>query len=530
MAEEPVFIYSLVYHLKFQNIGVFAVVLIFGLLAVPLSLTQLDLSYFPGDLGDARFNLYLLEHGYQYLQGMHTWYWNAPFMYPVENVILLSDNLLGTVPIYSVFRCVGFSTLTSFQLWFITLFALNYSAAFLLCRYLVKDWRSAALAAYIFAFSLAIQSQMTHAQVFARFFIPLSILGILKFTETYKTKHFLLAIGSWVGQLYCGIYLGLLSIIPLALCSALLLFRNPRILWLQIAKWRWWAVIVTITAINIFAVYKLMWPYYERSKLLLPTPFTEVFDSLPRPISYFFAKAGSLCWSILDDSGNYLTASWDQQLFPGGMAILMAALFIVITFVRNKPKKWNSIILAIAGIITFSAFLRIGDFSLYGYIYNIPGFASMRALHRIIGILLIFLAIPVAYSAHWILRLFKNKSQYIFYLLLALLVVDNFVPAKNTYRTQKSIAESRVDGLQEKMKNLMPGTIISYEPEFRDLDFAVQIDAMLATQSLHLIAVNGYSATSPGTFTPYVLSPNKESREYWLQTEGVDPNLPVVVK
>lgn len=37
-------------------------------------------SQIPGDLGDARLNSYILEHGYKYLTGQAPSYWNAGFL------------------------------------------------------------------------------------------------------------------------------------------------------------------------------------------------------------------------------------------------------------------------------------------------------------------------------------------------------------------------------------------------------------------------------------------------------------------
>jgi hypothetical protein len=80
----------------------------------------------PGDLGDARFNMYVLEHGHRWLMRLDSSFWSAPFFYPAPNVITYSDNHLGSLLFYSMFRILGASRETAFQLWAVTLFALNY--------------------------------------------------------------------------------------------------------------------------------------------------------------------------------------------------------------------------------------------------------------------------------------------------------------------------------------------------------------------------------------------------------------------
>src|ERR1700739_3337747 len=118
------------FFLKIRSLLLPLVLLLAGLYFVPLKILDKDFSKIPGDLGDARFNNYILEHGYKYLTGKTDKYWDAPFMYPYKNVIALSDNLLGTVPVYSFFRMIGYDRETSFQWWFLALFALNFICCF----------------------------------------------------------------------------------------------------------------------------------------------------------------------------------------------------------------------------------------------------------------------------------------------------------------------------------------------------------------------------------------------------------------
>ena len=100
-----------------QNIAAFLIGVIV-VLWFTLNITGVNLEYFPGDEGDARFNTYILEHGHQFLSGNQDALWEAPFMYPEASVISYSDNLIGSAPVYSFFRMLNFDRETSFQLWF----------------------------------------------------------------------------------------------------------------------------------------------------------------------------------------------------------------------------------------------------------------------------------------------------------------------------------------------------------------------------------------------------------------------------
>ena len=508
----------------------FCLALAVGLIVMPLALLGWDFSFIPGDLGDTRFNIYLLEHGYQFLSGKHEWYWNAPFMYPVQNVITLSDNLLGTVPFYSTFRILGFDIFSSFQLWVVTIFALNFAAGYWLFNWLFKNVYVAAIAAFIFAFSISLQSQMAHAQVFARFFIPLAFLFLFKFGKTFSPKHFFLAGLCLVAQFYCGIYLGMLTLLPFAAVAFIIAILRYKRLFESIKKPLWWAFISLATVVNVALLYKLMWPYYERSLVSLPASYESIFLTIPKVVSYFFAKNGSLLWESLENIATDIPSWYDHQLFPGIFVCfsLFAAAPLLIRFKANN--RLEITLLLVIGVINLLCFIRIGDFTLYQYIYNIPGFQSLRSLTRIIGIDLLFFAVAVGIFVKFLIEKFPKKELLIFSVVLGFLVVDNFVFPSSTYRSSAAIARERVESLKEKMSHLLPGTIISYEPEEVDYGVFVQLDAMLATQALELKCINGYSATSPGTFTPYWFEPNAENRRHWLISEGLDPELPVVIK
>ena len=144
----------------------------------------------PGDLGDGRFNNYILEHNFQYLIGNIESYWNAPFMFPVKQVICYSDNLMGSSPFYIIFRFLHFDREFSYQAWILVICILNYLSCYIFLWEWTKNKYAAVLGAFIFAFSIALQSQVTHTQVFPRFCIPLSFLMLLLFIREFHVKYF----------------------------------------------------------------------------------------------------------------------------------------------------------------------------------------------------------------------------------------------------------------------------------------------------------------------------------------------------
>ena len=58
--------------------------LILGMWLVVLRPLGPHMALVPGDLGDARFNNYILEHFFRWVTGATRDYWNAPFFFPFQ--------------------------------------------------------------------------------------------------------------------------------------------------------------------------------------------------------------------------------------------------------------------------------------------------------------------------------------------------------------------------------------------------------------------------------------------------------------
>jgi hypothetical protein len=171
-----------------------------------------NLEYIPGDLGDSRFINFLLEHGHQYLIGNENSFWSAEFMYPFKNSIALSDNMLGTLPFYSIWRMLGFEMESSYQLWWLSMSFLN----FWICYWVVFKWGQnsylAAILAWIFAFSIFNIGQLNYMQMIARFMVPVAFYAAFKMISNPSKKYLSLYLFSILLQTYCVMYTGIYTI------------------------------------------------------------------------------------------------------------------------------------------------------------------------------------------------------------------------------------------------------------------------------------------------------------------------------
>jgi hypothetical protein len=480
-----------------------------------------ELEFLPGDLGDTRFNLFVLEHGKQFLFGEVGDYWNAGFMYPEPEVISLSDNLLGTVPIYAFFRLLGASIFTSFQLWTLVLAVLNYSSAFLLFQKLLKNPLAAALGAYVFAFSVGLAAQMNHAQMYPRFAIPLSLLFLMFWFEKKTWRYFMLSLSCVVYQFYCGIYLGFMLVIPYAAVAIYSGWKERKALVAAVQPPRQMMLYVLAVAVNVVCLLILFLPYLRRAKTSALYDFSQIVGSLPSPMSYVSASPGTLAHEYLVNTTTHYPAFWDHWIFPGWLTLGAFVFVSLRIFIKPTHFWWSPTnrSFVIAGVITWFLFLRWGEVSLYYFAQLLPGFSAMRSLTRIINVELLFFGLSVGILIVLLVQKTTTKWRpFAFLFFLSLLVMDNYVYPESVLRTSRALFVERHNAMTVKLEHLSEGTVISYEPKEIDDPIAhVQLDVMLAAQSLRLKSVNGYSGSAPLKFHKYWEQPNEENRLYYFE-------------
>lgn len=511
---------------------------LFVVLAHTLSTTGWQLNHFPGDLGDARFNNYILEHAHRYFTGQEYAFWNAPFMYPEPDVISYSDNLLGAAPIYSVLRIVGADRELAFQLWYIAMALLSFTACFAFLNWYFKSKYAAVTGALIFVLSIALESQLTHAQTFPRFPIPLAFWMCFLFMKELQAKYFFAAILLVVYQFYCGIYLGFFLAVPI-FCMLILsiLFRWDK--FTQVIRHiRWSVLILGSILLNIVLINPLISRYSDRAENIVPNTYEYVFDTLPSLQSFFHSKSGSLFWRFLNERVLPYRDPWDHQIFVGGIATTCLIAFLILLTVRivqfrglksvqsGKP----AMALGISAIIMALFFTKSEGFSFYYLLFDLPGYPSLRSLTRVINIELLYFAFAVAFVANVILKKYHTCRIPVFLLFTIIIIADNYIPGESRYRTPKELSLNRIQPLIDKMRPIPSGSVISYEPVANGSpSITLQLDGMLASQSLGLKCLNAYSSTSPIPYQSYWNRLDGAGRMEWLNSFGLTDGNVVVI-
>lgn len=483
----------------------------------PLEIIGWGLEFIPGDLADARFNNYILEHNYQYVIGKARLYWDGAFMFPNKNVIALSDNLMGTAPAYVGFRFLGFDRESAYQLWIIALFALNY----LSCFYCLKRWMGNTIAAisgaYIFGFSIFILGNIYNIQTLPRFISPWVFYWVWMWLKEFKLKHFIYTILGIVYQFYCGIYLGFFLSFIILVFGIILLGARYR------------EVISTLKQINLKIVGKyllafclcllplvlLMLPYLNATKEHEYTDFIGLSRTIPRWSSYFFTADASVSWPFLTQHAKYLELWWCHHMYPGAIPYL-GLLISIAVLVGKKFADKKAIWVSLLALIVCVAFTTMfGDFTLYEYIYEVPGFSSIRSVNRIMNTEIILLIILLALG---IKALSKTKAASFLFLFPILLVIDNQIDAEKIGKFEKSISQERISQAKEWISNTenpnaKPIAMLGLE----NLNSTFQhLDAMFACQELGLKCVNAYTGYFPFEYDDFLRNMDRDGLNKWL--------------
>ena len=482
-----------------------------GMYILPLQVMRFDLSMIPGDLGDARLNNYLLEHGYKWLTGQVASFWDAPFFYPALRTMSFSDNHLGTLPIYAFFRLLEFDRETSYQCWFLVIFTLNYFSCAWVLRKLSINALGAAVGAFIFSFSLPVLARIGHSQLLPRFMIPFAFFFAFNYLEKPTNKYFMLTCLSVVFQFYLTIYIGLflsLGLVCLSISHYILREINDKQK-RKHSKFNYMevAIKVILLAISLTILLPLLWPYYKTSLELGGRQWGEIKLMLPRFSSYFYPPSGSLVWNWLAPIGRMLPMSWEHQIFVGGFPFVAFIIMPVFYFrYRTDPLQKKAMLawLTMGSLIVLTLYF---GFSLYKYALFIPGINGIRAVTRIMLMYLFLLSImagAIITKLSKILIYSSINSGKIALTIIALLFItlDQYVSVSNSYSYSKVESQDRVRRIENLIQRKNPfAKVFAYMPQkSSEPPHVIHLDAMMAAQSLNMATVNGYSGKFPAGY------------------------------
>lgn len=495
-----------------------------------------DFSSMPGDLGDGRFNNYILEHGYNYITKGGGSYWNASFFFPEKNVISYSDNLFGALPIYVLCRFFA-DRETSFQLWYLILIGLNFLGSYYAIRKLNLSAYASSVGAFIYAFSLILAIQTGHIQMLPRFTAPFAIVSFYLWLHNKNTRHFYIALLLLVYQFYCSFYLGYFLLYIYIIMAAVYLIkeRNVNVVLLLIntkkAAIRTSIIFCLVLCLMVF----LFYPYYLRSLDGEGYPSTsEIMFYSPRIWNHFLVGDQSLAWgwsrSIIESICKPFNATTNKiSIFVGGLpyVFLVSAFFM---YRKDAMLRFFMITL----LIIFGCTLVIYRVNLYAFVmYLIPGARSIRTMSRYITVAVFLWSIISAFFLDRFLSNLNAKKIVLIFILPFLLIIDNIYipdnkpPLKSEFKMRSKLIVNKFTSLKHINPNAKAFALTNFSDTTVDERISKKnrvhfhIDAMMASLEIGLPCVNGYSAKNPPDYEAYFLSPDETTLTAWLKSNRV---------
>lgn len=492
-----------------------------------------------GDLGDARFNNLVLEHNHHFLS--RQWpgtYWDLPWMfYPFEKGLALSDIMTGNAVIYSPLRWLGLDPIEAYQGWFVLCSLLNFGSFLVLMRVARISWWPSLVGAFLFAFSLPRNGFLMHAQLLPQFPTILSLACFLKYTQEPETAPkralwLLLAAFGFAFQFWAGFYLWWFFFFGILLALFFAAFQ-PRLMKPLIGDivshpLRW----VSAGALALAMLVPFALEYVAMQNLMGRREYSGIIQYLPKAKAYLYPTADSYFYAHLFHQNSSL--SHETRMFLGfGVLGAMFLSPLVAWFERRRREvdtpaiNWRVALicfLLMAAVIDLSL-LRDSGYSLWQYVYTfIPGAGALRAVGRIVILLLIPGSILVAYCLN---SLHLRRSRWALVISAALgiaIIVEQ--SGTNQYAFSRPEHEARiakVATLYEKERESGKECELFY---FKDAGprASTHIDAMWYSLAHEVPTVNGYSGNEPkpwrdaGLFGPE--SADLAKVKTWLDASG----------
>jgi hypothetical protein len=468
----------------------------------------------PGNSGDSRFNLYVLEHFYQTLLGHSKSFVDATFFYPWPATIGFSDTHWGTGLIYAAFRGAGMDSLGAFSSWFLIGNLLNFLSCNYVFRKLGLKHMGASFGAFLYCFCLPATSQFSHVQLVYRAGVPLAVLFLQRYLETRNPLQGALMVLFVCLQAAATFYLGIFLILLMAgwtfgwlilkhqetkrslagLLKSLLPSMEGR---------RENLMAFLILVFGCFILIVSIWPNLEASHLYgFKRGLDEIKIGLPLPASFFQASHSNIWWPDHNKLPS-LPLWWEQNLFPG----LLMLLAVLMSF---RGSSWAStpVVFVCRTSLTLMLVTTLSVFghSLYYLLAKAPGFDAIRAICRVI----LTMVFPGALIAGAFVEGLANQSRrrWMGGIMVAGAMIFSIYEASNIthQRDERKIWASRVKTLEKELLEAHKGPfkasnllVFTYPekslPEW--WEFQQEIDAMLLSQKLGITTLNGYSGNLP---------------------------------
>lgn len=464
----------------------------------------------PGDAGDSRFNLLMIEHTFQWLLGREDLF-SPPFYFPLANVGGFSDLHVGSVLAYAPWRLIGLDMFISLQLWVALGLLANYASAYVVARRFGIPQAGAAIAAACFTFAPPSSGYAGWLQLLWRPAVPFATYWTVQFALRMRdaiapSAFRLLVVAGWVGFAFlCAPYTGILTAFWLAFLFVAVYLgarRSDGLRSLAGSRDSPTRFELVAAPVMIAAAGSVALGYARTASAYGISHSFGAASGTPGPWAWLFTTT-SVLWNPVADQFRAHMSPPDRALLGDGplfVGVALAALVAYAIWVRQAGRPWVGWIgLAILG--TAIGITASSHISLFVLLSQLPGFGAVRGPDRIVLELLFPLGLLAGVGFAAISERVGSRGRY---LASALVVADLtlvFVPA--------TTVEDWTTRSDEIVRLAAPAVATASNPVLlvlpdKDSTTGVgsigRIDAMLAGRQLGIPTINGY--TSQEVYVP----------------------------
>jgi hypothetical protein len=476
----------------------------------------------PGDIADARLNIYLLEHVYRWIVGAHDALLSPPMFFPYPYTLGFSDTYAGSSWVYAAFRGIGLDEFGAFKGWFTVGYVATFAASYYVLLRLSFPPLLAALGAFAFAFSLPSIAQVGHAQLAYRPAAPFCFLYAVMLCEERRASHIVKLATALSVQFLFNIYLGIFALLYtsalfvalLALstgCKLGLLKAFFRSIGAQLGERRTWhasALVPAILALGAAGAV-LGFHLFVAKAYGLEKSWDEIYSMLPRVHSYLIQDVLPY-WAPLSQALPEVPMRHEHQIFLGLPWLIATLVGLTITAVGLLRGRVGPIRLMAAAslsiLLVFLAVLAVGPPSPYRLIAAVPGIGAARAVsrHVLIG------AFPVILIGLGLIGLVARRVYWLALALAGLTTAwhayDVWVMHKFAFSSEEAQARINAAFRLERLHygDRLGSQVLAYAGSKSDHFSVRQIDAILLADRLGIPTLNGYGANAIPGYDPNI--------------------------
>lgn len=427
---------------------------------------------FAHDPGDPLLNTYVIWWNAQAAPLTAAW-WNAPFYWPLPGALTLTEHLAGLSPITTPLQMLGAPPLLAYNVVLIASAWWAGLATHALVRRLGGSAMAASCAGIAFAYAPYRAGQLAHLQLYACWWLPITLLALHAYYEERRARWLALAGVSWLLQGLTNGYF--LLFFPVLIACWLVWFTRRAQLRAALN------VALTLAAAAVLALPFLLKYYTIQTALGLSRSAGEMTAYGARPESFLSATPILRFWHTPP------AATTEHYLFPGITAVALTLTGLIVAR-RDRRFQFYALAAVLMTALAAGPAPRPVGIELLWHPYSLlawlPGFKGLRVPARFFMLAVLCLAVAAGLAFDAMARRLRGRA---------------LVAAFATIVFAGLIADGAIAGMP---LGVPPGQLVLTDRHARVLalpyeDGRVSVFAMYQSMAHRLPVVNGYAGYIP---------------------------------